>query len=578
MKTIYMRIAVLFCFISLLISCNNGSGNKLELKKAENGDVYYGGTFKINEEEYFKSLNPLNITEVTGHRIINQIYEGLVVFNQKDLSIEPSIAESWTVSEDGKVYTFKLRENVFFHDDECFPGGKGRKVTVQDFKYCLDRLCFYNPAENQGFWIFKDIVEGANEYNELTKNNPNASGEVSGVKVIDDYTLEIKLTQPFSIFLSRLALSFAQLYPKEAVEKYGSEMRVHCVGTGPYKIKRIVDNQLVFLEKNPNYWGKDAFGNQLPYLDYIKFTFIKEKKAELTAFTKGELDFLYRLPLEMKEEVVDIDDNLKPAYSNFQLQYMPSMTIQYYGLLHPGKIFNNKKTRQALCYAIDREKLVKYTVKGSGYAAVHGFVPPGTGSFPYEQVKGYTYQPEKAQQLLAEAGFPKGKGFPKLTLQINSGGGRNEQVAEAIQKMLQEVLNIEVELLTVPWPQHTEAIESAKADFWRLGWIADYPEAENFLNLFHSKWVPDDINVKTYINSFRYKSKTFDEYFDKALAATDETERNQWYVKADQTAVDDAVAIPLFYDKDYRLLQPNVRNFPQNGMEYRNLRDVYFVP
>lgn len=574
----FMKYFTLFLMILALNACQNNSQLNTDLTPAENGDVYYGGTFKFSEEEYFKSLYPLNITEVTGHRIINQIYEGLVAFNQKDLSVEPCLAESWTVSEDGKVYTFKIREDVTFHDDACFSNGKGRKVTANDFKYCFDRLCYYNPSENQGFWIFKDIVVGANEYNELTKNNPNADGEVSGVKVIDDYTLEIHLNQPFSIFLSRLALSFAQLYPKEAVDKYGSDLRNHCVGTGPFFIKRVVDNQLVFLEKNPNYWGKDIHGNKLPYLDYIKFSFIKEKKAELNAFAKGELDFIYRLPLEMKEEVVDIEDRLKPAYQNFQLQYLPSMTIQYYGFLHAGDIFNNKKVRQAFCYAVDREKLVKFTLRGSGYAANYGFVPPGTSSFPYEEVKGYTYNPEKAQQLLAEAGYEKGMGFPKLTLQINSGGGRNEQVAEAVQRMLQEVLNIEVELLTVPWPQHTEAIESAKINFWRLGWIADYPDAENFLSLFHGKWVPDDIQVKTYINSFRYKNKVFDEYLDKALKAVDESERNQWYVKADQVAIDDAVALPLFYDKDYRLLQPNVKNFPQNGMEYRNLKDVYFVP
>lgn len=571
----YFSIFILFIVLS---ACQNNSSKEVALKKADNGEVFYGGTFKYNEEEYFKSLYPLNITEVTGHRIVNQVYEGLVSFNQANLTIEPSLAESWTISEDGKTYTFKIRQGVNFHDDLCFKNGKGRKVTAQDFKYCFDRLCYYNPAENQGFWIFDDIVVGANEYNELTAQNPQAEGDVEGVKVIDEFTLQIELTQPLSIFLSRLALSFAQLYPKEAVEKYGNELRTYCVGTGPFFIKKIVENELVFLEKNKNYWGKDSFGNQLPYLDYIKVSFIKEKKAELNEFEKGGLDFIYKFPVEMKEEIIDIDDNLTPKFSKYQLQYLPSMTIQYYGFLHAGKIFDNKKLRQAFCYAVDREKLVKFTLKGAGYPASHGFVPPGTGSYPSEKVKGFTYNPELAQQLMAEAGYPKGKGFPKLTLQINSGGGRNEQVAEAVQKMLQEVLNIEVELLTVPWPQHTEAIESAKIDFWRLGWVADYPDAENFLNLFHSKWVPEDINVKTYINSFRYKNKMFDEKLDLALKSVEVEAINSAYVLADQIAIDDAVALPLFYDKDYRLLQPNVRNFYQNGMEYRNLKDVYFVP
>lgn len=561
----------------VLTACGGEKSQEMTLREGKGG-IWLGGTFRYNEEEFLKTLSPVNITEVTGSRVIDQIYEGLVMLDQADLTIKPQLAKSWDVNPEGTVYTFHLRTGIRFQDDPSFPDGKGREITAKDFKYCLDRLCYYNPAENQGFWIFRDLVKGANDYQELTKNKQDDPNGVSGVTVINDSTLQIELVRPFSVFLDRMALPFARVYPKEAVEEYGTDMRIKAVGTGPFQVKLIKENEVVFLTRNPNYWGYDEHGNQLPYLDNIKISFIKEKKTELLAFQKGDLDMVYRLPFDMKEDVVDADDNLKEPYTFAQVQATNSMTIQYYGFLHANPVFGDKRVRQAFCYAIDRDKICRFTIKASGAPAIYGYVPPKTGSYDVTNVKGYSYDPERARNLLEEAGYPKGKGFPKVTLQLNSGGGRNEQVAQAIQKMLTETLNIQVELLQVPWAQHTESIESAKVQFWRLGWVADYPDPENFLNLFYGKWVPDDINVKTYLNSFRYKSAKFDEVYERALSTVDETARNALYNQADQIAIDDAVALPIYYDRDHRLLQPNVRNFPQNGMEYRNFTMVSFVP
>lgn len=570
MKYFYLSIII------LLTACQN---QKKEFVFTEaKGGRFYGGTFRYNEEEYLKSLYPLNVTEVTAHRIAEQIYEGLVKFDDSTLAVLPCLAKSWDISADGMKYTFHLRNNVFFHNDDCFENNIGRKVTAHDFKYCFDRLCYNNPAENQGFWIFKDIVHGANEYYAKTETNKNDFSGVSGIVAIDDTTLQIQLIQPYAVFLARLGLIFTKVYPKEAVEKYGSEMRLHCVGTGPFFIKKILDNQVVFLTKNKKYWAKDEYGNQLPFLENIKVTFIHEKKTELQEFVAGKSDLVYKFPLEMIDEIIDINTNLKPAYQKFQLQFLPSMSLQYYGFLHQGKIFHNKAVRQAFCYAVDRVKLCKYTLKNSGFPAIYGMVPPGTGTYDPTLVKGYTYQPEKARKLLAEAGYPNGKNFPKVTLQLNSGGSRNTQVAEAIKKMIEETLNIKIELLMIPWAQHTEAVEAAKADFFRLGWIADYPDAENFLNLFHSKHVPKDTTEKTYINSYRYKNSEYDAIFNNAITITNETERNLMYAKADQKAIDDAVVLPNYYDIDFRILQSNVRNCPQNAMEYRDFSEVYFLP
>lgn len=531
----------------------------------------------MNEVENFRSLYPLNVTEVTSHRITNQVYEGLVGFDQTDLTIVPRLAESWEVDSTFTSFTFRLRKGVKFHDSEVFEGGKGREVTANDFKYCFTKLCEAN-ADNQGYWVFQGRVKGCEEYYLSTQSGQPLPEGVTGVQVIDDYTLKIELNRTFSGFLNMLALPFTAVFPKEAYEKYGQEMRVKTVGTGPFVLKDMNEGNYLILEKNPQYWGKDADGNQLPYLSGIKVTFIKDRKTELLEFDNGKLDLLYKLPLELTSDIVTLEDKLQPAYQKYQLQVSPSLALQYYGFQHKGELFNNKDLRTAFNYAIDKESIVQYTLKGSGLAANHGVVPPGVPNYDYKVIKGYEYDPAKAREHLVKAGYPEGKGLPKLTLQINSGGGHNEQVAEAIQKMLKENLGIEVEINIIPFAQHLELVETGKTQFWRAGWVADYPDAENFLNLFYSKHIPATMEERSYLNSVRYTSAEFDKVFEEALVTVDADQRELLYLKADQIMMDDAAIIPIYYYKDYRLLQPKVRNFPQNSMEYRNLRDVYFVP
>ena len=578
-----MRYLVLTVILFVLFtSCgadkaSTDSDEASRLQQTLKGDRYYGGIFKVNEVEYFRSLYPLNVTEVTSHRITNQIYEGLLSLNQSDLSIVPLLAERYEVDSTATQFTFYLRKGVRYHDDPCFADGKGREVTANDFKYCLTKLCEAD-ANNQGYWIFENKVKGCSDYFASTKTGAPLPDGVSGIQVIDDYTLHIELEKPFAAFLHLLAMPFTAVFPKEALDKYGVEMRVKTVGTGPYKLKSLRDKETVFLIKNENYWGKDEFGNQLPYMDGIKVSFIGDRKSELLEFQKGNLDMLFRLPLELKDDVISRNDSLNEGYDQFTLQVIPNLSIQYYGFLHPDTLFGNKNIRKALNYAIDRKKIVDYTLKGSGIPGIYGVVPPAFENYDYKAIDGYEYSPDKARNLLAEAGYPNGEGMPELTLQINSGGGYNDQVAEAVQKMLSETLNIKVNITKLPFAQHLENIETSKVQFWRAGWIADYPDPENFLNLFYSKHIPASAEERSYLNSVRYSSAEFDLLFEQAMQTVDDDERNLLYLKADQQAMNDAAIMPIFYYKDHRLLQPKVKNFPQNGMEYRNFREVYFSP
>lgn len=572
MKNLHLP-ALILCLLLILSSCGGGSKKNSEQRQGKGG-IKYGGVFRYNETEYFKSLYPLNITEVVGHRITNQIFEGLVRFNPNDLTIDPSLAKSWTVDSTATVFTFNLRSGIHFQDDPCFEGGKGREVTARDFEYCLTLLCTPDP-KNSGFSFFRNIVKGATEYYEAIQAGKPLGGGVEGIKVLNDTTLQLTLAGPNADFVNRLALPFTFVFPKEAVEKYKGDILTHPVGTGPYMLKALKQDEAVILAPNPNYWGVDEYGNQLPYMDGIKVSFIKEDKTEMTEFTKGNLEMKYRMPFDMIDDILDENKQPKGEFKKYQFQSVPELTIQYYGFQMLDPVFKDKNVRLAFNYAVDRVKIADYTAKGEGIPALNGFVPLGLPGYDNSLVKGYHFDAKKAKDLLAKAGYPNGKGFPKVTLEINSGGGRNEKVAEAVQKMLMENLNIDVEITQVVWAQHINNIETGKVGFWRFAWIADYPDPVNFLNLYYGKNVPKTMEEASYMNPTRYVNKDYDALFEKALGTTNEEERNRLYAKLDQMLVDDAPVLPIYYSVNRRLVQPYVRNFYNNGMEFRSFREVW---
>jgi peptide/nickel transport system substrate-binding protein len=422
-----------------------------------------------------------------------------------------------------------------------------------------------------GFDFYKNRVEGAMEFiDEINKataeNRVPQIHSVSGYIVKDDSTFQIKLKKPFSPFIYYMCLGFVYIVPREAVERYGKDYFQNPVGTGAFIFENWTPDLEINLKRNPDYWRKDMYGNQLPYLEKVKFRFIKDLSQQLLEFKNGNLDESYRIPTELFKAVVNDDKTLTPEYSKFILQRTPSLTIQFYGFLTPGKIFNNPLIRQAFNYAVDRDKIIRFVLNGQAAGpAIYGIVPPVMPNYNPKKIKGYSFDLEKAKHLMEQAGYPGGKGFPEVTLFINEGGGRNTQVAEAIQNMLKEI-GVNVKLQHLQWAQHLDNVDAGRADFWRLGWIADYPDPENFLNLFYGKNVPDNPNDKSPINSFRYKNPKFDELFEKALTINDIGERNKLYEQAEQIAISEAPVLFIFYDEDYRLIQPYVRGYALDPM------------
>lgn len=579
--TLFSKTFILFIISVFLLSCggnNNSKESKGGLVQAE-GDRFYGGVFRINESEYIKNLFPHNITDAYSYRVASQVYEGLFKFNPETLDVTTSLVENYEVDETGTIYTFQLKKGVFFHDNPCFTGGKGREMKASDVKYCFTKLCT-KSTKNQNFSIFQGILKGADAYYKASSGNTTPGFEVDGIRIKGEYTIELELIEPNSLITVNLARPACFIYPQEAEEMYGIDMRINAVGTGPFSlnVNDVEEDISIILKKNHNYHLKDELGNQLPFLDAVSIQFIKDKKTELFEFRKGNLDMIYRLPTEY---IIEILEETMPGangeYSQFQLQRSPEMMTQFLTLNNQSGVFKNKNVRKAFNFAIDRTKILDFVLNGEGYApGNHGITPPVFPNYNIESIQGYSLNIDSARYYLNKAGFNGGNGFPKLQFLLNAEGERNTNVAVEIQKQLKDHLNVDVELQILPFAQLLEKSYSGNYNILRAAWVADFPSPENFLWVFSSKDVPKSLDEASYPNVARYINNDFDRHYKEALKAKSINEANELFKKAEIQLMEDAPVIILWYDEGYRLIQSYVKNFPNNPMQYRDLGKVYF--
>lgn len=560
-----MRFLPIAALLLVLGSCSEPEKARVRETK---GGKFYGGVFNANETEELRSLFPLSLTQAASHRIGAQIYEGLVRFDQHDLSVIPALAESWTMDAGGTTYTFHLRKGVLFHDDTCFADGKGRELTAQDVKHCFTAICTSSEM-NQMFWLFQDRIAGANAHYQATALGKPSAG-VSGIETPDASTVRITLTAPWPGFLQVLAHQGCWIWPMELPLFHKENALWHPVGTGPFRLKNFRKGEALVMERNPSYWGTDEHGDRLPFLDAVRYTFEKDKGRELEQFEAGRISVIYELP-------VDRTDFLQTT-GRYQVQTAPGLAVQFYGFNSRHAPFTDARVRQAFSLAIDRRTVVDSVLGGLAVATTHGVVPPGFSGYPYDTVPSATFDPERARALLAEAGFPGGRGLPTVFLQVNNNGFGYVQVAEAVQVMLERELGARVISSVLPAEQHFQRVEQGEATFWREGWIADHPDPENFLALFYGRNAPADTAAPSYLNSTRFNDPRYDSLFTLASRTTDEPTRMRLLALAERRLIEEAAVAPLYHERTVRILQPWVRDLPVNGMEYRDLRMVWFDP
>ncbi|MFK8044665.1 MAG: ABC transporter substrate-binding protein [Crocinitomicaceae bacterium] len=529
------------------------------------GGKFYGDTLKVNSNEVYTALFPASIADIYSQHISSQIYEGLLKFNPNNLKIEPCIAESYHIDSANSKYTFKLRKNVYFHDNPCFTKGKGRTVTAKDVQFVFEFLCSNHPLNTSPI-LWKNYIAGANDF------YSSKADHVTGIEVIDEQTISVKLNEPFSGFLNMLALNQTAIFPKEVLDFYGDQALSHAaVGTGPFILKSVEEN--ILLEKNRKYWRRDEFGNQLPFLSYIDIQFTNDKSEELAKFKNGEIDFIWGLPVEEIQNVIGSLEEAKLGKNKeFNVQSINNLQAEYYIFSFADSVFKDIHLRRALNYAIDKSFIASYVLEGSVLPANNGLIPDISG-YKKSLSENYKFNPTKARKELKLSNYQPSKEDHMITLYYNNTGDINKPVAEAIKKQLKDILNIDLKLEESDRKTFFEKISNEELPFWRYGWIADYPDPANFMASFHSKNIKGSTNNS---NKSQFSNPEFDLNFDKAMAEVDDEKRLNFLAEAEQIIMQEAAIIPLFYFTSIRLVNPKLKDLPINELEFRDYSITYF--
>ena len=567
MRILLLAVSGLFFFSS----CGPDNSGGVEAK----GGRMYGGTLKLSETEKFQTVYPYSVTDVISSNICYQIYEGLLKFNPRNTAeVIPGLASEYKINPEGTVYTFILKKGVFFHDDPCFTDGKGREVSAADIDFSFQLLCTQTAGNQQFGATFKDKVKGATEFFNASASGTPPSGGIEGIKVIDPVTIEITLNEPSNSFKYILAMPGTFIVAKEAIEKYGLESHI---GTGPFTpVKPDPSAEKLVLVRNPNYHGIDSLGNKLPFLDSVVISFFPTKAKELDAFMQGSLDVVFGLPPEQVSEVVQSSIKAFKHPSKYELVRTPELETQYYEINTSKAPFNNVKVRQAFSYAINRKKIFEDVLKGEGFGpGYYGIVPPAFKGYDTASVKGYNFDPGKAKKLLSDAGFPGGKGFPTVKIELNSGGTKHSRVVEEIKNQLMEVLNVNVEYEIVPMKQKLDDARHGRADIFRSAWVADFPSPENFLWTLYGASVPESPEAPSHPNVPRYKNAIYDSLYLAGTHAATTAESYALFVRAEQQMLMDAPVIILWYAENFKLTATYVKNFQFNPIRQWSLVEVF---
>ncbi len=526
----------------------------------------------VNEAK-IKGLDPAQIDDAYSTRESARVYEGLLTYHylKRPYELVPNLAAAMpTVSEDGCVYTFAIRKEVKFHDNACFPEKKGRELVAEDFVYAIKRVA--DPrVQSSWFSMLSGKIKGLDAWRSKNKEDVQAAyaEEIEGIKAVDKYTLQFTLTQPWPQFLYILAMNFCYVVPQEAVQHYGAEFLNHPVGTGPFTLEEFNPqlNKLVY-SKNPNFRDKyypseategyqhllaDA-GKRLPLVDKIITHILPEEQPRWLKFQQGQVDVLDISRDSIASEVVQGQRLVSELQKKeVQLFLEPEQCTTYYAFNNSHTLFKgNEKLRKAMSLAFDEQRYNQLFHNGTAVLA-QSIVPPGLEGYQREYVNPYKKRDlKKAKQLLAEAGYPEGKGLPDITLAVSS-NTHSRQKAEFLQKCMEDI-NVNVKVVCNTFPELLRKIAQKETMMHSLSWSGDYPDAENFLSLLYKS----DQKIGA---GFYFSNPSYNMLYERAAIMPPSPERTDLYEQMNRLAAEHVPAIYAVHQAHPVLYQNWVKNF-----------------
>ena len=541
-----MRTFWVVVFIGFMVSCGTTDDKDLNSEKT---------VFRYNEAAGISKLDPSRTTSFEDIIAIGHLFEGLVALDE-ELQVVPAIAAEWEISDDGREYTFYIRSDVYFHDNECFAASEGRRVVASDFEYSFFRIV--DPAEpSPGKYIFENVAK-------------NEESNYIGFKAIDDRIFKIYLKEPQPSFLQMLTLKHCSVLPHEAIDMYGEDFRANPVGTGPFKFSFWNEDVKLVLLKNDEYWRKSESGDTLPYLDAITISFLPDRHQEYMQFKVGKYEMMSGLDQSFQETLLTDRGGLKEEFDpTITFSKIPWLKTDYLGfLVDENKPINadspirNKLVRQAVNYAIDKDELVTYMRKNIGKGAHKGFLPRGMPGFDKVTASGIVFNPDKSRELLKKGGY---NGEPVKLVVAN----QYKQMCNYIQRKLREVgLNVQVD--AVSKSVHRKDMATFQTNFFLKNWTADFPDATNLYQLFYSKnFAPE--NGPNYTH---FANADYDKLFEQLLTEKNDTLKWDLYNQLEAVLIDESPVIPLFYDETVRFFSKRVSGMKANSMNQLDLSEV----